>query len=90
MKTLRFASLVLILLGSTAASLPAPTPLAPPPAAAQATASQWLARYQYITDTELPALLAWLQDWGPFTQPPPGLLPEQPQSAPATAWTAAP
>lgn len=89
MKTLRYASFLLVLLGSTAASLPEPTLLAPPPAAAPASVSQWVARYHYFTATEMPTLLAWLQDWGPFTQPPPGLLPDQPQAAPATEWAMA-
>jgi hypothetical protein len=89
MKTLRYLGFCLAWLGCTAATLPAPA-LRAVPSAARTSVRQWLARYHYFTDTEIPALLAWLQDWGPFTQPPPTLLPEQPQAAPASAWTAAP
>lgn len=89
MKTLRHLSFALIVLGSSAATLAPPALPAPP--VAQATPAgprQWLARYHYFTATEIPALLAWLRDGGPFTRPAPGLLPTQPRSAPA--WAAEP
>jgi len=93
MKTVRYASLLLALLTLSAATLPAPapTPLAATgQPAVPADFGLLVARYRWLRHTELPGLLAWLQSWGPFTQPPPGLLPEQPQAHLATSWAAAP
>lgn len=78
MKTLRIASLLLLLLTLTAYALPAPHPerIAPQPTLGGEITRATLLRYRWVRDTELPALLAWLQDWGPFCRPRPDLLPE--------------
>lgn len=78
MKTLRLASLLLLLLTLTAYALPAPPSarLAPRPTMGGEAVRATLLRYYWLREVELPQLLAWLRDWGPFTRPRPDLLPE--------------
>jgi|GEM_PF-5621341 len=78
MKTLRITSLLLLLLTLTAYALPAPHPesIAPQPTVGGEVARATLLRYRWLRDTELPRMLAWLREWGPFTRPAPGQLPE--------------
>lgn len=78
MKTLRIASCLLLLLTLTAYALPAPHPerLAPRPTVGGEVARATLLRYRWLRDTELPEVMAWLRERGPFTRPAPGLLPE--------------
>lgn len=78
MKTLRITGLLLLLLSLTAYALPAPHPesIAPQPTLGGEITRATLLRYRWVRDTELPALLDWLRDWGPFTHPRPGLLPD--------------
>lgn len=79
MKILRLASLLLLLLTLTAYALPAPDPqrLAPQPTLGGEVARATLLRYCWLRDTELPALLVWLRERGPFNQPMPGMLPDE-------------
>ncbi|RZK20628.1 MAG: hypothetical protein EOO56_12430 [Hymenobacter sp.] len=79
MKILRLPSCLLLLLTLTAYALPAPQPhrIAPYPTLGGEVTRATLLRYRWLRDTELPQLLAWLREWGPFTQPPPGLLPDE-------------
>lgn len=78
MKTLRLTSLLLLALGLTAYARLAPPAqsLAPQSATGGEVARTVLLRYRWLRDEELPALLAWLRERGPFTRPAPGLLPE--------------
>lgn len=82
MKALRITSL-LLLLTLTAYSLPAPPPLAMPqgPATSGERGQAALRRYRWLRDTELPQLLVWLREQGPFTRPMPGLLPDEADAA---------
>lgn len=82
MKTTRLAGLLVAPLALAAFALPGPaSPVLPRPATAS---SGWavVARYRTLRDTELPALLAWLRDRGPFTRPRPDL-PLAPAARPA-------
>ena len=83
MKTLYiFCLLLAFVLTASTYARSAPTLLATPqPLATTKLGQVALLRYRYLRDTELPQLLAWLQDWGPFTQPPPGQLPPDAASA---------
>jgi hypothetical protein len=78
MNLLRLASLLILLLTLTAYALPAPHPesIAPQPTLNGELARATLLRYRWLRDTELPEMLAWLRDRGPFTRPRPDLLPE--------------
>ncbi|TVT42832.1 hypothetical protein FNT36_01705 [Hymenobacter setariae] len=66
MKTLRITGLLLLLLTLTAYALPAPHPesIAPQPTLGGEITRATLLRYR------------WVRDWGPFTHPRPGLLPD--------------